>query len=220
MSYQIIDGFPSTSGDSYQLNTISIMRSAARTFPDVEIVSRVKDGSNFRYNYQLAYARISKLAKALENVGIKPGDRVGVMEWNTYRHFELYFAISGIGAVFLQLNLRLSPVDLVHVINHSKAKVICVDESLTPVIEPISDQINTIEQYIVMTDKRLNEIKTGLEPVHSYEELIKKEDAHYDWPMINERSAYSACYTSGTTGKPKGVYYSHDASICIPWPSQ
>ena len=112
MSYQIIDGCPSTSGDNYQLNTISIMRSAAKTYPDVEIVSREKEGSNFRYNYERAYGRMMKLANALKNLGIKPGDRIGVMEWNTYRHFELYFAISGMGAVVLQMNLRLSAADL------------------------------------------------------------------------------------------------------------
>jgi fatty-acyl-CoA synthase len=209
MSYQIIDGFPSTSGDNYQLNTISIIRNAARTFPDVEIVSRIKDGINFRYNYQKAYDRIGKLANALKKLGIKPGDRVGVMEWNTHRHFELYFAISGLGAVMLQLNLRLSQVDLAYVVNHSEAKAIFVDESLIPVFQSVADQVKTVELYIVMTDKRLDEVKTALKPVHSYEELLEKEDAHYDWPMINEKSAYSACYTSGTTGKPKGVYYSH-----------
>ncbi|MGO9021768.1 MAG: long-chain fatty acid--CoA ligase [Syntrophobacteraceae bacterium] len=209
MSYQIIDGCPSTSGDNYQLNTISIMRSAAKTYPDVELVSREKEGSNFRYNYERAYERIMKLANALKNLGIKPGDRVGVMEWNTYRHFELYFAISGLGAVALQMNLRLSAADLAYVVNHSEAKAICVGESLIPIIESVADQVKTVERYIVITDKKLDEIKTGLKPVHSYEELLEREDADYDWPMINERSAYSACYTSGTTGKPKGVYYSH-----------
>jgi fatty-acyl-CoA synthase len=150
-----------------------------------------------------------KLANALKNLGIKPGDRIGVMEWNTYRHFELYFAISGMGAVVLQMNLRLSAADLAYVVNHSEAKVICVGESLIPIIESVADQVKTVERYIVITDKKLNEIKTGLKPVHSYEELLDREDADYEWPMINERSAYSACYTSGTTGKPKGVYYSH-----------
>ncbi|SPF38545.1 Long-chain-fatty-acid--CoA ligase [Syntrophobacter sp. SbD1] len=209
MSYQIIDGCPSTMGDDYQLNTISILRSAAKTYPDVEVVSRNKDGSVFRYNYQQVYERIQKLANALRKLGVKPGDRVGVMEWNTYRHFELYFAISGLGAVVLQMNLRLSPVDVSYVVNHSEAKIIVVGDSLIPMIEAIADQVQTVEGYVVITDGKLDEIPTSLKPVYSYEALLENEEAHYDWPMINEKSAYSACYTSGTTGKPKGVYYSH-----------
>lgn len=209
MSYQIIDGCPSTSGDDHQLNTISILKSAAKTYPDVEVVSRKRDGSVFRYNYQQAHERIQKLANALRRLGVKPGDRVGVMEWNTYRHFELYFAISGLGAVLLQMNLRLSAVDVSYVVNHSEAKIIIVGESLIPMIEAIAEQVRTVEGYVVIMDEKLEGIQTSLKPVYSYEALLEREEAHYDWPMINERSAYSACYTSGTTGKPKGVYYSH-----------
>jgi len=209
MSYQIIDGCPSTSGDDHQLNTISILKSAAKTYPDVEVVSRKRDGSVFRYNYQQAHERIQKLANALRRLGVKPGDRVGVMEWNTYRHFELYFAISGLGAVLLQMNLRLSAVDVSYVVNHSEAKIIIVGESLIPMIEAIAEQVKTVEGYVVIMDEKLEGIQTSLKPVYSYEALLEREEAHYDWPMINERSAYSACYTSGTTGKPKGVYYSH-----------
>src|SRR5208337_1480981 len=209
MSYQIIDGCPSTSGDDHQLNTISILKSAAKTYPDVEVVSRKRDGSVFRYNYQQAHERIQKLANALRRLGVKPGDRVGVMEWNTYRHFELYFAISGLGAVLLQMNLRLSAVDVSYVVNHSEAKIIIVGASLIPMIKAIAEQVKTVEGYVVIMDEKLDEIQTSLKPVYNYEALLEREEAHYDWPMINERSAYSACYTSGTTGKPKGVYYSH-----------
>ena len=209
MSYQVIDGFPSTSGDDYQLNVISILRNAYKTFPEVEIASRNLNGTIFRYNYRHAYERIQKLANALERLGVKPGDRIGVMEWNTHRHFELYFAISGIGAVVLQMNLRLSPDDLAYVVNHSEAKLIVVGDSLIPLIETIADKVRTVEGYVVITDRNLDEIKTALKPVSSYEALLGREKADYEWPMIDERSAYSACYTSGTTGRPKGVYYSH-----------
>jgi fatty-acyl-CoA synthase len=209
VSYQIVDGCKSTSGDDYQLNTISILKSAAKTYPEVEVVSRKKDGSVFRYNYQQVHERIQKLANALRRLGVKPGDRVGVMEWNTYRHFELYFAISGMGAVVLQMNLRLSPADISYVVNHSEAKIIIVGESLIPMVEAIADQVKTVEGYVVIMDEELDRIPTSLKPVYSYEALLETEEAHYDWPMMNERSAYSACYTSGTTGKPKGVYYSH-----------
>ena len=209
MSYMIVDGCLSTSGDNYPLNTSTIISGAARTYPEVEIVSREMDGTLFRYNYGQAYERIQKLANALKKLGVKPGDRIGVMEWNTYRHFELYFAISGIGAVVLQMNLRLSPVDLAYVVNHSEARFIFVGDTLLPLVEAVSGDLKTVEGYVVITNKDLNDVKTSLPSVHSYETLLEAEPADFDWPMINESSAYSACYTSGTTGKPKGVYYSH-----------
>ena len=209
MSYQVIGGCPSTSGDDYPLNLISILKNAYKTFPEVEIVSRKDDGSIFRYNYQKAYERITKLARALKKLGIKPGDRVGVVEWNTHRFFELYFGISCIGAVVLQMNLRLSSDDLAYVVDHSGAKLIVVGESLIPVVEALTGRVKTVAGYVVITDKDLDAVETDLKPIFSYEELLDKEEAPYDWPMIDERSAYSACYTTGTTGKPKGVYYSH-----------
>jgi fatty-acyl-CoA synthase len=142
-------------------------------------------------------------------MGVKPGDRVGVMEWNTFRHFELYFAISGMGAVFLQMNPRLSPVDLSYVTNHSEAKFVFVGDSLLPIFESIRNNLNTVKGYAVITDKDLEAIETSLSPLYSYENLLAQEGAAFEWPIVNESSAYSACYTSGTTGKPKGVYYSH-----------
>jgi fatty-acyl-CoA synthase len=209
MTYSIIEGFPSTSGDDYPLNTATIIKNAAKTYPDVEIVSRNTDGTLFRYNYEQAHERIQKLANALIRLGVKPGDRIGVMEWNTYRHAELYFAISGIGAVLLQMNLRLSPADLSYVVNHSEAKFIFVGDSLLPHVEALIDQLETVEGFVVITDQDLDDIKTSLDPVMSYERILEQEEAEFEWPMINEKSTYSACYTSGTTGKPKGVYYSH-----------
>jgi len=209
MTYSIIDGCPSTSGDDYPLNTSTIIKSAAKTYPEVEIVSRNNDGTIFRYNYKKAYERIQRLANALIEMGVKPGDRIGVIEWNTYRHFELYFAIAGIGAVVLQLNLRLSPTDLAYVINHSEAKLIFVGDTLLKVVEAVSNQIKTVKGYVVITDENLKEIETSLYPIMSYEKVLEQNDSTFEWPMIKETSAYSACYTSGTTGKPKGVYYSH-----------
>lgn len=209
MSIKIIDGFPSTSGDDYQLNVISFLKNAATTYPEVEVVSRKNNGDIFRYNYYEVFERVKRLANALEHLGAKAGDRIGVMDWNTYRHFELYNGIPGVGAVLLQLNPRLSPEDLAYVINHSKPKIIVAGETFLPLIELFADKVETVEKYIIVTDKDLNEIKTKLNQIYSYEELLKNEEPVYDWPMINEKSAYSACYTTGTTGRPKGVYYSH-----------
>jgi fatty-acyl-CoA synthase len=205
---KIIEGFPSTSMNNYQLNTSTLIRHAVRCYADQEIVYRTAEGLK-RYTYNDAYERIMRAANCLEKLGIKPGDRVGVLDWNSNRHFELYFSISGTGAVFLQMNLRLSPNDLSYVTNHAEAKLVFVDESLLPIAEAIAPSLETVEGYIVMTGKPLSEIRTSLSPVYHYEDLLKESDPVYDWPMINEDSAYSACYTSGTTGRPKGVYYSH-----------
>ena len=209
MTKPLIKGFQSTSSDNYQLNIISVIKGAARTYPEVEVASRRMDGTMFRYTYSDAYLRIQKLANALVNLGIQPGDRVGVVEWNTHRYWELYQAISGIGAVLLQVNLRISGEEKVHVINHSEASLIIVNETLLPLVEPIADRLATVKGYVVITDTLMDRVSTGLNPVYSYEDLLAAENPVYDWPMIDETSAFAACYTSGTTGKPKGVYYSH-----------
>jgi fatty-acyl-CoA synthase len=209
MSAQLIKGCPATCGDDYQLNVISILKSAYATFPEVEVASRREDNSVFRYSYGEAYERICKLAHALKRLGVRPGDRVGVMDWNTYRHFELYFAISGIGAVLLQMNPRLAPAEIAFVVNHSETRFIFVADSLIPMIERLAGKIDIVEGFVAITDKDLGDIRTGLSPLSSYEDLLSGEPPSYQWPMIDERSAYSACYTSGTTGKPKGVYFSH-----------
>lgn len=214
MVKEIVKGCPSTSGDDYQLNTINFIRGAARTYPEVEVVSRRIDGSLFRYNYSEAYKRMQQLANALVKQGVKPGDRVAVLEWNTHRYWELYQALSGIGAVLLQLNLRISEEDRVYVANHSKATHMFVNETLLPLVEPIAARLETVKKYYVITDKDFSRIKSGLDPAGSYEDMLAAEKPKFDWPVIEETSAFSACYTSGTTGKPKGVYYSHRC-ICL-----
>ena len=209
----MIKGFPSTLMDDIQLNITNMIRHTARNFPEREIVYRTPRGV-YRYTYLDAYGRMLRLANVLKKLGIEPADRVGVLDWNTRRQYELYYAIPGTGAVFLQMNLRISPADLAYVVNHSKARVIFVDESLLPVAEAIAPRLETVQAYVIMSDKKLSEISTRLSPTYSYEEMLAEESAEYDWPVIDEKSAYSACYTSGTTGKPKGVYYSH-RGICL-----
>ena len=196
--------------DDFHLNTSTIIRHTARNFPDREIVYRTEEGI-LRYTYKDAYERMKILANALSEIGVQPGDRVGVLDWNTKRQYELYYAIPGTGAVFLQMNIRLSPADIGYVANHSEAKVIFVDESLLSVAEAIAPELKSVKLYVLMTDKKLGDIETTLEPLLSYEELLNEATSDYDWPLIDEKSAYAACYTSGTTGKPKGVYYSHRA---------
>jgi len=204
----MLKGFPSTMMDDYQLNITNMIRHTARNFPEREIIYRAA-GQNYRYTYQEAYRRMMQLANALLKLGVRPGDRVGILERNTRRHYELYYAIPGIGTVLLQMNLRVSPLDLTYVANHSQAKILFVDESLLSIAETIAPQLETVKAFVILTDKPLSKITTALKPTYSYEELLAEEKPEYSWPEIAEKSAYSACYTSGTTGKPKGVYYSH-----------
>ncbi len=209
MTQVIVTGCPSTMGDDVQLNTTTLIRHAARTHSEQQIVYRKPNGDWDRYTYADCYARIKRAANALRGIGAKPGDRIGVLDWNSHRHFELYWAIPGIAAAMLQMNLRLAPEDLSYVVNHSEASYIAVDESLLSIAESIAPRLEHVRGWVVMTDKPLSEIETTLSPIYHYEDLLAAAEPEIDWPQIDERSAYSACYTTGTTGAPKGVYYSH-----------
>jgi fatty-acyl-CoA synthase len=211
MNRKIVKGCSSTMGDDVQLNTTTLIRHAARTHGDQQIVFRTPDGGWDRYTYGECYQRVCRAANALRGLGVEPGDRVGVLDWNSRRHFELYWAIPGIAAVILQMNPRLAPDDLGFVVQHSVATFIVVDETMLSIAEAIASQANRVKGWIVMTDKPLSAIKSKLSPLYHYEDLLTAADASIDWPEIDERSAYSACYTTGTTGRPKGIYYSHRA---------
>jgi len=211
MNRTIVKGCPSTMGDDVQLNTTTMIRHAARTHGDQQIVYRTPDGGWDHYTYADCYQRVCRAANALRKLGVGPGDRVGILDWNNRRHFELYWAIPGLAAVMLQMNLRLGPEDLGYVVQHSNASFIAVDESLLPVAESIASFASGVKGWIVLTDKPISQIKTKLSPLYHYEDLLEASDRSIDWPVVDERAAYSACYTTGTTGRPKGVYYSHRA---------
>ena len=134
----IVKGHPSTNDGSYQLNTTTLIRHSARNYPEREIVYRTDDGKWGRYTYSDAYARIKRIANALTDLGVKPGDVVGILDWNSKRHFELYWAIPGTGAVMLQMNLRLAPEDVGYVATHGGASVVLVEESLLSVAESVA----------------------------------------------------------------------------------
>jgi fatty-acyl-CoA synthase len=181
----------------YPLTLTHILERSAKIHPDREIASRVDDGSMHRYTYRDFHRRVHRLAHTLDGLGVQPGDRIGTLCWNSSRHLELYFAIPCAGCVLHTLNLRLSAEQLVYIINHAQDRIIFVDASLLPILEPIRDQLTTVRHVVVLDDS-------------GYEELLAAApDAPYSWPRLDENRAAAMCYTSGTTGHPKGVLYSH-----------
>jgi fatty-acyl-CoA synthase len=179
-------------------------------FPSKEIVTRRETGRH-RYTYGDFGQRVAQLAHALKELGIGSGDRVGTLAWNNYRHLELYLAVPCAGAVLHTLNPRLFPEHLQFVINDAEDKVIFVDASLVPALQRVAGSLKSVKQFVVMTDGPSPDGQ--LKPIASYEELIAGRPGVYPWPDLEERDAAAMCYTSGTTGKPKGVVYSHRSSV-------
>ena len=204
----MLKGLKSTQGDSFQLNQTTLLKYAATSFPEREIVHRTIAGEWKRSNYAELFIRVKKLANVLEKLGIGPGDSAGVLDWNSMRHLELYFGIPALAAVMIQLNLRLGPADLEYVVDHAGAKHVFVDESLLPIAEQLAPRVY-VKQWIVMSDKPSSEISTTLENVVFYEDLMAEASEEYDFQVIEETTAAFAGYTTGTTGRPKGIYYSH-----------
>ena len=188
-----------------------IIRYAAETHPDAEVVSAAVEGGIHRTTYKESLARISQLAHGLRAQGIGPGDRVATLAWNGYRHFELYYAISGIGAVCHTINPRLFPEQIIYITHHAKDKMLFVDLTFLPIIEKLRDKLPAGLQIIAMTDRAHMPDSAG--NLHCYEDMIEGAPTSYEWPSFDERTAAALCYTSGTTGEPKGALYSHRSSL-------
>ena len=194
------------------LTITSLMKHADLNYPDSEIVSVTVDEPRHRYTYADAFRRTRKLANALKNYGIETGDRIATLAWNDYRHLELYFGVSCIGAVTHTINPRLFPEQISYIINHAEDRILFVDPLVIPVIETIEPEINQIERIIILTDDE-NMPECSLENIQSYESFICDQSDQFGWPALEENSASSLCYTSGTTGNPRGVLYSHRSTV-------
>src|ERR1700760_770231 len=186
---------------------------AARYYPDVEIVARTVEGPVHRYGYKDAHKRAKQVAEALQGLGIKLGDRVGTLAWNTHRHFELYFGISGLGAVLHTINPRLAPEHVAYIANHAEDQIIFVDVNLLPIVEVVWPHLKTVKHVVVMTDRAHMPANSKIPNLLCYEELIAGKPGTLKWPDFDEKTASSLCYTSGTTGNPKGVLYSHRSTV-------
>ncbi|HTZ37410.1 MAG TPA: long-chain-fatty-acid--CoA ligase [Stellaceae bacterium] len=195
-------------GDDRPLLVSMCIEHAARHHGDTEIVSRTLEGPIHRYTYADAERRARRLGKALLRLGVARGDRVATMAWNTYRHFELYHAIAGIGAVCHTLNPVLSDEQLVYIFNHAEDRLLFLETSFVPLIERLRPQLPPDMRIVLLAAA-----ETALPVGALYEELIAAEDEDFAWPSFDERSASALCYTSGTTGKPKGVLYSHRSTM-------
>ena len=199
-----------------QLLISSIAQHAERFHGDREIVSVTADNPRHRYTIREAMARARQFAKALARLGVERGDRIASLAWNDYRHLEVYYAVSGSGYVCHTINPRLFPEQIVYIINHAEDRFICVDAMFVPLLEAVADKIPNVEGFIVLTDEA-HMPDTSLSNVMCYETLIAAETAEFDWPEFDERTASALCYTSGTTGNPKGVLYDHRSTILHAW---
>lgn len=177
-----------------------------------EIVTQTVEGERHRYTWAEAHHRSKQLAEALVGLGVQTGDRVATLAWNTYRHLEAWFGISGIGAVAHTLNPRLFPEQIAYIINHAEDTVLMLDLSFIPLVEKLAPHLKTVRHFIILTD-RAHMPETSLPGVICYEELIAGEAGAIVWPMMAETDAAGLCYTSGTTGYPKGVLYSHRSTV-------
>ncbi|TAK97978.1 MAG: fatty-acid--CoA ligase [Aquabacterium sp.] len=191
----------------------SLLTHAARHNGDVEIVSKRVEGDMHRTNWTEVELRSRKLAQALDRLGLEAGDRVGTLAWNGYRHMEIYYAVSGSQRVCHTINPRLFPQQVAWIANDAQDKVIFVDLNIFPLVEKLAPSLPTLKHVVLMCARENMPRECALPNLHCYEDLIAAEDGNYNWPSFDENTGASICYTSGTTGNPKGAVYSHRSTV-------
>ena len=194
------------------LSIPSLLRHAALNHGDTEIVSRRCEGDIHRYDYRQAHSRARKLANALGRLDVRAGDRVATLAWNGYRHFELYYAVSGMGAVIHTVNPRLFPEQIAYIVNHAEDAYVFVDLTFAPLVEKLAPACRGVKGWVAMTD-RAHMPKIAVPELLCYEEIVEAQRDDFEWPELDENTASALCYTSGTTGNPKGVLYSHRSTV-------
>ena len=186
---------------------------AARYHGDTEIVSRRVEGDIHRYTYLQLQARAKQLANALDKLQLPAGQRVASLAWNGYRHMEMYFGVSGSGRVLHTINPRLLPDQIAWIVNHAEDKVLCFDLSFLPIVQAIHSKCPEVRQWVALCDVDRLPQDSGIAGLLSYESWIGEQSSAYHWPEMDENTASSMCYTSGTTGNPKAALYSHRSSV-------
>ena len=189
----------------------SLLRHAERCHGDAEIVSRLTEGGLHRYTYRDAARRARQLAGAWRRLGVQPGDRVATLAWNNHRHYEIYYATSGLGAICHTINPRLFLEQIAFIVGHAGDTVICFDLTFAPLAAKLRPLCPGVRHWVALTDRAHQPADTA--PLLCYEELVAAESDDYEWPDFSEETAASLCYTSGTTGNPKGVLYSHRSTL-------
>jgi len=189
-----------------------VLEHATRNHGDTEVVSRSIEGPVHRYQYSECSVRARKLAQALQRLGVQQGDRVGTLAWNGYRHLELYYGVSGMGAVIHTINPRLFLEQITYIINHAEDRYVFFDINLAPLVDKLHAACKSVRAWVAMTDSA-HRPKCEAPNVLVYEDLLAAEDGDYQWPLLDEYTASSLCYTSGTTGNPKGVLYHHRSTV-------
>ena len=193
----------------YQLTIDRVLEHGNRLYPHKKIRTKLPDGTLHEFSFRDFYGRVKRLCNVLEGLGVEPGDRVGTFAWNNYQHVELYFGAPGAGAVVHTLNIRLFPDQLAYIINHAEDKVIFIDATLLPLIEPLAGKLGGVEHFVLFNGPH-GGVETKLPgQIHDYEMLMAAADDEYNWRVEGENQAMGLCYTSGTTGHPKGALYSH-----------
>ena len=196
----------------------SLLDYAATYHGGTEIVSRTVEGAIHRYTYSDAELRAKKLARALQALGVSEGDRIATLAWNGYRHYELYYGVSGIGAICHMINPRLFAAQIAYIMNHAEDTLVFVDLTFVSALEEIASEAGSVKGFVIMTDEA-HMPETSLPNVYCYETLLDAQDGDYEWPQFDELTASSMCYSSGTTGSPKGVLYSHRSTVLHAWAS-